>query len=1160
VEDESRKYLRYVRTSLADAARLAPDLEGSVRVDTEILIGGRVGPEATKTLFKRAQEGKKAGVDDEQLWPLKILVCPHVFALRPEHGLGSKEYPHRVVPLVLSAKVRKDGKLEADETCLLPLIPREYLEPSSREVLLGTVDEADEIYATLEAEEPTWSAVRACAQELLAKVSGEDPDNFVLDRYERCTYGVCLLRKSDSAVVHIEQLLDVMLKDNGESYPLYEALLTAAPNLPLKSPRELLDAASSHVGQMECGYPLSPSQREALLHHLARPDEAPGVLAVDGPPGTGKTTLLLSAIASLWVQRALDGAEPPLIFATSTNNQAVENILTAFAKVREPDGVLSGRWLAGIVSYGQFHPATTQAETARRKGFHVFESQGGLRHAGEQFETLEGLKTTRAAFMDRFRKAYPEHRGEDMADVVSFLQSRLREKVESMRRAVKALLSLTRFVDLATLSRETCEARAAAFDTLLQELAGAQSGAEDTLRRGRLLRQDWKEHVSSESLWLTALVALGFKSLRIRRDELFCARAVIQHEKLVGDRFPGVSVRIDIDRAIDAVIESCAAQVRTATEAVQAAKAEADSFRRAHAEVRNWYTHDSDGSVASIQGALDVGARFQSFKLATHYWEARYLVEVGEQLQQAGTMEDTKGPARLERLYRRLAKLFHCSVATAYTLPNRLFGWMGNVCKPLFGVIDLLIVDEAGQITPEVGAMPFALARRALVVGDVDQLRPIWRIPAALDATNAMRCGLVHSEAEKRGFPDTPRAVSRSSLMRLAQRATPYSQHPQRGRGMFLSEHRRCWPEIIEICNALVYRGLLVCKRTGDERRIVPSLGYVHIPGQDSYSGRSRYNLAEAAAIAKWLFLRRKEIETAYQDERKSLDQLVAVVTPFVAQAKEIRAALKSEFGGYPGITVGTVDALQGAEYRLVIFSPTYGVATTHNRTRFNQNPSILNVAISRAQDAFLVFGNMHLFKPVGTHPSAVVGRFLFKGGDNELKDVPTELLLPCQDLPPGRLIRDLQSHRDVLAEALAAAHFRVVIVSPFLSYAALEADAVAEKIRRARDKRIRVTVVSDPTLNQNRSQFDRCKQALEEGGATFYTADGPGVHSKLILVDNSWLVVGSFNWLSAVRDARSPYARYESSIRYDGDEAFQMIRDSLKDLKTLIPKPEPVG
>ncbi len=348
---------------------------------------------------------------------------------------------------------------------------------------------------------------------------------------------------------------------------------------------------------------------------------------------------------------------------------------------------------------------------------------------------------------------------------------------------------------------------------------------------------------------------------------------------------------------------------------------------------------------------------------------------------------------------------------------------------------------------------------------------------------------------------------------------------------------------------------LLICKRPEGPRKILPSLGYVHIPGRDEFSGRSRRSLTEASAIAKWLSHQRAQIETQFKDDNKSLGQLVAVVTPFVAQEKAIRDALRSEFGSDLGMTVGTIHKLQGAECRIVIFSPTYGVGTPPGSTTFDQSTAMLNVAISRAQDAFLIFGNMHLFRPQGSHPSAVVGEFLFTGGQNELQGIPVELLLPGDGLPPGRLIRDLASHRAALAEALSAARFRLVIVSPFLTSAAIAADGIAQKIRHAREKGVRVTIMSDKIFNQDKVQFDACTRVLEEAGASIRMGDGPSIHSKLVLVDNSWLIVGSFNWLSSPRNRDNPYARYESSIRYDGNEAFQMIRQSLRDLAALIPE-----
>ncbi|WP_242974090.1 AAA family ATPase [Anaerocolumna aminovalerica] len=58
-----------------------------------------------------------------------------------------------------------------------------------------------------------------------------------------------------------------------------------------------------HCGQMNGEYPLSPSQREAVNHFNTI--NSGEILAVNGPPGTGKTTLLQTIVADMYVKRAM---------------------------------------------------------------------------------------------------------------------------------------------------------------------------------------------------------------------------------------------------------------------------------------------------------------------------------------------------------------------------------------------------------------------------------------------------------------------------------------------------------------------------------------------------------------------------------------------------------------------------------------------------------------------------------------------------------------------------------------------------------------------------------------------------------------------------------------------------------------------------------------
>lgn len=369
----------------------------------------------------------------------------------------------------------------------------------------------------------------------------------------------------------------------------------------------------------------------------------------------------------------------------------------------------------------------------------------------------------------------------------------------------------------------------------------------------------------------------------------------------------------------------------------------------------------------------DTQIRFPAFLLTTHYWEGRWLMDMAsiDDLQEEKKKKGAKG---VTARWQRRMKLTPCVVMTCYMLPGNMQisehkGQRKFEKSYLYDFADLLIVDEAGQVLPEVAAASFALAKKALVIGDTEQLPPIWSIAPAIDVGNMLAEKILSGSTQEEitekytAIADLGKSAASGSVMKIAQFASRYQYDPELARGMYLYEHRRCYDNIIGYCNTLCYHGKLLPKRGREESNLMPAMGYLHIDGKGELaSSGSRYNLLEAETIAVWLAENQQNIEAHYG---KSLHEVVGIVTPFSAQVSTIKQALGkqgiSTGANEKSLTVGTVHSLQGAERAIVIFSPVY---SKHEDGGFiDSDNSMLNVAVSRAKDSFLVFGDMDLFE-----------------------------------------------------------------------------------------------------------------------------------------------------------------------------------------------------
>jgi len=1153
MQTDSLAYAGYWRNSLADAdagkgAFQAADAREFQNLSREELKTGLVGQDAIDACFAK---------ETEQTEFVEVVIRPKVYVSRLEHGKQRRAgTPAIVTPLVAHAMLARDGRLYP---LARTIVPRDILEPLERGTFsIGYVTDQDAFLTThtipgivpaTDNGQPhdfdefarQWANFSAASDRLLEHVGQGWPGGD--DSYELAEHGYLVKKESPSASRHILTLYD-HIRGSLPAAPLFERyagtdISHPEPCLPEHA------AFSRRLAHASNTFPLASAQRDALTHLMA--EKAGEVLAVNGPPGTGKTTLLLSVVASLWAEAAIANGEPPVILAASTNNQAVTNIIDAFGKdFATGDGPFAGRWLPRINSFGAYFPSLAKEAEASIK----YQTRGFF----EAVESDAYVTEAQTAYLDAAAAAFPDIGKERLS---------VRTVVDALRKAIQ--IEAKKLTDIETAWSELGAAR-----TAVRTELGENPDADMTQRRQHLestteekrsvdrLAAQWERYLAQEPIlyaifsWLPPVARKRIRLARLFLKPIWPAQHAQYAWKTVDE----------IDTSIKALAgqldQTLHKQVYSVERGEAVLKAEGACLAKWHATLTPLGTpaQTSGLSMADCDPLADTRIRFMIFLLATHYWEGRWLLEMQELLPEIEQEQRKTGRATLEKRWRRRLKLTPCVVSTFFMLPKemRISRHDGNGFVPdyLYDFVDLLIVDEAGQVLPEVAGASFALSKKALVIGDTKQLEPIWSVPSSVDIGNLLSAGLLPNE----DYDDTYQRLSEigktaasGSVMQIAQTLTRYHYDSELARGMFLYEHRRCFDEIISYCNALCYQGKLVPKRgmkadAKDRCDGLPAMGYLHIDGICQKSSSSRLNVHEAQTIAAWLASNRDSLEAAYG---QPLHKVVGVVTPFGGQVEAISTACRNA-GIKVGndteeMTVGTVHSLQGAERPVVIFSSTY---TKHADGGFiDRRPSMLNVAVSRAKDTFLVFGDMDIFEPAPkTKPRGLLASYLFRDSGNTLRyehQVRQDLRAAGANIRP---LRDAQEHDAFLLDALARARREIQVVSPWIILERIEEIGAFQAMRSAVQRGVEVTIYTDPELNTDKTPEKRrallsAADVLHEAGIRVVFV--ARVHSKALIGDDDLYCVGSFNWFSARRDKQ--YARHETSLAYRGPRLASEIK-----------------
>lgn len=968
---------KYFRSVVAAQANMGIDF----KVDTfsiinpKELIQGKINIKACKDIFKEATKNAyDENTEQKKKSFVNVIICAKT--IKTIYDANEKiqdDIDELTGVYYIPAILNDDGWLLFDEgDKKLPWFPREYLIPMLEPKLaIGKAEAVDNFISN--------------HIDRIEKIKlWSDYADFFIKFYESVTeskYNQNRIRNLDSKEPffelekHVYVFLDktvcstfyIMnlynhLKEDDQPKALYNNFISTQIENTSPLIKNDFTKMQIHCGQMGGEYPLSPSQREAVNHFNYTSDGE--ILAVNGPPGTGKTTLLQTIVADMYVKRAIKKEKPPLIVASSTNNQAVTNIIASFENIKKV-GIfnLEERWIEGVNSFATYFPSSSKMKEAKKEGYQYTNQKGDFFIS--DMEDKDNINKSKIKLLQNFN----EYFGSQYKNIAT-CQEKLHEELIFIEENKIALLSLAQEASQIDLNGE-------AIDKYLENLVLQIEENQKVITKILNRISDWKscyKKIPFYVKWLKFIkrfarkIQTKFRLFMNDEEQSFLNEYMSfdEIEEKYSKLYSQYNKTISNLKEKKILVEKIRKRYDNILEQLHKHSIEL------HGEGDQKYKLDLD----YVNNLIDKKHRYIEFWLAVHYYECRWISGEDELTEK---QKGTNFINVLEKFYNRLSMITPCLVMTFYMLPRQFMAFREQKNIFMYNYIDLLIVDEAGQVSPEIAAGAFSLAKKSLVVGDIYQIEPVWSINRALDKTLAVSNGAIQSLDEFKLLEQTGLNSSSSSVMKVATKCCKYEKFDEKG--LFLNEHRRCYDEIIDYCNELVYKGNLQPMRgkgTEDVELAIknwPQMGFKQIDTEYSCrKGSSRINRIEAEQVAEWLKNNFKLIISAYPKDAE--ENLIGIITPFKAQVKCIKSELKKHMPiDYRKISVGTVHTFQGAERKIILLSTVYG--NQDGCFFIDVNKNLLNVAVSRAKDNFFVFGDINCLKDTPNSASGLLKKYI---------------------------------------------------------------------------------------------------------------------------------------------------------------------------------------
>ncbi len=755
------------------------------------------------------------------------------------------------------------------------------------------------------------------------------------------------------------------------------------------------------------GEPLSTSQQWAVNAISIMQDAPHGLFGVNGPPGTGKSTLLRDVVADVVTTRASALAQlrtPADAFTSRTVGWSTESwkhqFQTLAPSIAGHEVVVASSNNGAVENVSRELPNRSQlAEEWKTQSYFV---DAARRASGEDawglLSAVLGNSRNRSAFVSTVWWGNPRD-GEAGDQKATRDQKRTSSRplfTEEMEKRADAYTpddwnrAVYAFTAAVSHEERLRSERQRAYALILQERT-LQPRLHDSLQREKLLRRETDEYADASrkaenelaeaSRMFQHLDGKHQRSLEEKPSwwesiwDLGSARRAWRerHAALNEDIADLNDTRLARAQAMDAAqnAEAVARKRVTAQESLtaQIRAEQADVARHLH-ELRAddrflipdeaWWTDPKrQEKCPSWVDEAWSEARSNVFLTALHLHEAFVVATWNTRFKKglAAAMDAVKGApggASEEAVTEAWRYLFLLVpvVSTTFASMGRMFA---HVPPRAFG---WLVIDEAGQAAPQAAVGGIWRAQRTVAVGDPLQLEPIV---SAMNSTQ--------NQLRRLWNVDESWTPNRQSVQRLADSATWLGTSIRAGTdedlwvGAPLRAHRRCDEPMFSIVNDAVYDGVMV--------QASPARGFTAEPRTPGMPLSAWVDVTATSSHGKW---RPEEGDVlvslvAALSERIAVDEIL-VISPFkdvATQAERVlsRAGVSVSGAAKGGTTVGTVHTAQGKQAEAVVFILGSDPRSEGSRRWAASKPNLLNVAVSRAQHALYVIGERSQWAPL---------------------------------------------------------------------------------------------------------------------------------------------------------------------------------------------------